>query len=368
MSGLELDVSVRRSDNFRLQIAATVPAGHTVALLGPNGAGKSTAVAAIAGLLPIDTGHIRLDGTSLDYPPDDVFVPADQRRIGVVFQDYLLFPHMSVLENVAFGLRSRGIGKDQALAAARDWLTRLGLSGLEDRKPDDLSGGQSQRVALARALVTEPDLLLLDEPLSALDVTTRTELRRALGEHLEEFQGPRMLITHDPTEAFLLADEVHIIEQGEVTQAGTPDEIRLRPRTPYAADLAGSNFILAKADSGLVTVGDHVLHLAEQMPDGPLVLTIHPAAISIYPSRPEGSPRNTWETTIGRVERLGGRTRLLTTAPLPLTVEVTTASFDDLRLETGSRIWVAIKATEIGVQSDRGIDSRIGSRVPESNR
>lgn len=354
--GLDLDVDVRRG-SFHLRVATTVAAGRTIALLGPNGAGKSTAVSAIAGLIPIDVGHITLDGTVLDDPRAGVFVPAEQRKVGVVFQDYLLFPHLSVLENVAFGLRTRGSGRDVAFTAARDWLTRLGLAGLEDRKPGELSGGQSQRVALARALVTGPDLLLLDEPLSALDVTTRTELRRALHEHLETFQGPRMLITHDPTEAFLLADEVHIIEQGEITQSGTPDEIRLRPQTPYAADLAGSNFIVAEARSDLVMVGDHVLHIADQVPDGPLVLTIHPTAVSVHKSHPEGSPRNTWETTIERVERLGARTRLLAGVPLPLMVEVTTASMDDLGLEVGSRIWVAIKATEIGVQIDREFDS-----------
>lgn len=368
MSGLDLDLRVRRGDTFRLRFATIVQPGRTVALLGPNGAGKSTVVSAIAGLIPIEAGHISLDKAILDDPVSDVFVPAEQRRIGVVFQDYLLFPHLSVAENVAFGLRSRGIGRDRALTAAGEWLTRLGLAGLAGRKPGGLSGGQAQRVALARALVTEPDLLLLDEPLSALDVTTRTEMRRALGEHLGEFRGPRLLITHDPTEAFLLADEVHIIEHGDITQSGTPEEIRLRPRTRYAADLAGANFILAEAHNGLVTAGDHILHLADPVPDGSLVLTIHPAAISIHKSHPEGSPRNTWQTTIDRVERLGRRTRLLTTSPLPLTVEVTTASIDELHLEIGSRIWVAIKATEIGVQTDGGVEPAIQSPVPESNR
>lgn len=350
--GLEVRARLRRSETFQLDIAVSVPAGHTVALLGPNGAGKSTAVAAIAGLLPIDEGVVSLGGTVLDDPANEVFVPAEERRIGVVFQNYLLFPHLSVIQNVAFGLRAKKVSRDEAFEQSRVWIGRLGLADLEQRKPGDLSGGQAQRVALARALVIEPTALLLDEPLSALDVTTRTEMRRVLGEHLANFGGPRLLITHDPTEAFLLADVVHIVEGGEITQAGSPDEIRLRPRTPYAADLAGSNFLIGAASGGILEVADHVLHVADEIPDGPVVVTIHPTAVSIHTRQPEGSPRNTWATTIDRVERLGTRTRLLTGQPLPLTVEVTEASRADLHLETGSDVWVAIKATEIGIQDN----------------
>lgn len=359
-NGLEVRARIRRSETFQLDIDLTVSAGRTVALLGPNGSGKSTAVAAIAGLLPIDEGRLVLDGETLDDPAEDIFVPADRRHIGVVFQDYLLFPHLSVLENVSFGLRTRGTGRDEAHQRSRAWIDRLGLAGLESRRPGDLSGGQAQRVALARALVTEPAALLLDEPLSALDVTTRTEMRRVLDEHLAAFGGPRMLITHDPTEAFLLADEVHIVEHGEITQAGTPDEIRMRPRTPYAADLAGSNFLVASASGGILKVADHVLHVAEELPDGPVVVTIHPTAVSIYTTRPEGSPRNTWLTTLDRVERLGTRARLRTGLPLPLTVEVTEAARSDLALQAGSQVWVAVKATEIGVQKDQFTGVSIG--------
>ena len=227
------------------------PLEQTVALLGPNGAGKSTAVAALAGLVPIDSGTIALAGTVLDDPGGGVLVPPEARSVGVVFQDYLLFPHLSVIENVAFGLRSRGVVHDAALARAGEWLERLGVADQARSKPGTLSGGQAQRVALARALVTEPELLLLDEPLSALDVTTRVQLRRVLAEHLEGFAGPRLLITHDPTEAFLLADLIHIIEDGAITQTGTADDIRLRPRTTYAADLAGANLFLGVAHDGI---------------------------------------------------------------------------------------------------------------------
>lgn len=350
--GLDAQLVVRRSEAFRLDIELSIPPGQTVALVGPNGAGKSTAVAAISGLLPIDSGRVVLNGTVLDAPGSDVFVPAERRRIGVVFQDYLLFPHLTVVENVAFGLRSRRVGHDGALTRSREWLARLGLGGREEHKPGDLSGGQAQRVALARALVTEPDLLLLDEPLSALDVTTRNELRHTLGEHLSAFNGPRLLITHDPSEAFLLADHICIIEHGAVTQSGDSDDILLRPQTSYAADLAGSNLIPGTAVAGVVEVGAHSLQVADQIPDGPVLVTIHPHAVSIHTRRPEGSPRNAWVTTVERIERLGTRSRLRTGAPLPLTAEVTEGARSELGLERGREIWVAVKATEIGVQTN----------------
>jgi len=367
--GLEVDLTIRRSDVFRLSLGLEIPAGTTVALLGPNGAGKSTAVAAIAGLLPIDAGLITLNGAVLDDPTSDVFVPADERSVGVVFQDYLLFPHLSVLENVAFGLRTRRMPREQAVARTRNWLERLGLGSLERRRPGDLSGGQAQRVALARALVTEPDLLLLDEPLSALDITIRTELRHTLAEHLDAFSGPRLLITHDPTEAFLLGDDIHVIENGAVTQSGVADDIRLRPRTQYAADLAGANLISGTASSGRVDTADQTVHIADDQVDGAVLLTIHPTAISIHANRPEGSPRNNWPTTVERVELLGTRVRLRTGPPLPLTVELTEAARAEMALTTGSTVWVAVKATEIGVQADHvgtGATHPTVDTVPES--
>ncbi len=352
--GLRAAMDVRRTGGFRLELELSIPAGETAALLGPNGAGKSTAVAALAGLLALDRGRVELAGTVLDDPAEGAFVPAEARRIGVVFQDYLLFPHLSVLENVAFGLRSRGTDRDEARDRAREWVDRLGLDGLEHRRPGDLSGGQAQRVALARALVPEPDLLLLDEPLSALDVTTRGRLRRTLAAHLEAFEGPRLLITHDPTEAFLLADTIHVLEDGALTQSGTADEIRLRPRTPYAADLAGSNLFTGTAAGGEVDVGPHVLHVADRDVQGPVLVTVRPTAVSLYRERPEGSPRNAWETTVDRVERLGDRVRLRTGPPLPLTVEITRDATEELELASGSGVWVAVKATEIGVEAGSG--------------
>lgn len=350
MRGLEARMEVRREDGFRVDMTLTMPAGQTVAVLGPNGAGKSTVVQALAGLLPLDSGKIALDGVVWDDPTAGVFVPPEERRIGIVFQDLLLFDHLDVVENVAFGLRSRGASRDEAADRTRAWLRRLGIEALADRHPGELSGGQAQRVALARALAAEPAVLLLDEPLSALDVAARSDLRRLLGEHLAAFAGPRLLITHDPVEAFLLADEVDVVEHGAVTQAGTADEIRLRPRTLYAADLAGVNFMRGTARDGVVRTGDRVLHIAVPELEGPVLVTIHPTAISVHSEPPGGSPRNAWATTVERVEPLGSRVRLLTGPPLPLAVEVTEAARSELRLGPGAAVWLAVKATEIRVE------------------
>ena len=280
-----------------------------------------------------------------------------------MFQDGLLFPHLTAIENVAFGLRSRGVQKSQARASAAHWLERMGLAAMAERRPGSLSGGEAQRVALARALVTEPRLLLLDEPLSALDVTTRAQLRRTLAVHLAGFDGPRLLITHDPTEAFLLADEIHVIEDGKLTQSGSADEIRRRPRTAYIADLSGSTLVIGRAADGVVDTGSHRLHIADHEVSGPVLAVIRASAISVHRQRPEGSPRNAWATRIELVEHLGDRARLLTGAPLPLTAEITEEALSELDLAVGLEVWVSIKATEINVEPYLPLEAGGGAAI-----
>lgn len=350
--GLAADMTVGYGDGFRIRASLSIPPGTTVALLGPNGAGKSTIVSALAGLLPLEQGRIELSGSVLDSPADATFVPPERRNIGVVFQDYALFPHMSVAENVAFGLRSRRMSGEQVRARVESWLQVLDLGDLASRMPGDLSGGQAQRVALARALVIDPDLLLLDEPLAAIDVSRRSSLRRRLAQHLEEFAGPRLLITHDSTDAFLLADEVLVVEGGVVTQTGTADEIRLRPRTPYAASFAGANLLQGHATDGHVRTGDFTLQIADHGIEGPVLAIIRPAAISVHLEKPEGSPRNTWATKVDVLEHLGDVVRIRTGMPLPLTIEITEEAVGALGIGGGSPIWASVKATEILVEPE----------------
>lgn len=350
-AGLAARIAVRRSPEFRLELDLQVEAGTTVALLGPNGSGKSTAVWALAGAIPIDEGLVTLAGRVLDDPAEGFFVPPEERHMGVVFQDVLLFPHLSVLDNVAFVLRPAMKTRREASKAAADRLDRFGLGDLAPLRPSQLSGGQAQQVGLARALASDPDLLLLDEPLSALDVGTRAQVRRTLTEHLQSFAGPRLLITHDPTEAFLMADRVVVIEDGTATQTGTPDEIRRHPRTSYAADLAGVNLITGEAANGTVRInGGPELQIADTSTAGRVLLTIHPRAVSVHAERPRGSPRNAWPSTITSVEVLGDRCRVQFGSPLPLSAEITTASQQYLGLATGREFWVAVKATEITVR------------------
>ena len=348
-AGLDARFAVRRSPEFRLELDLQVEAGTTVALLGPNGSGKSTAVWALAGVIPIDEGCVTLAGRVLDDQTEGVFVTPEERRMGVVFQDVLLFPHLTVADNVAFVLRPVMKTRWEASRAAADWLDRFGLADLAPLRPSQLSGGQAQQVGLARALAANPDLLLLDEPLSALDVGTRAQVRRTLVKHLQSFAGPRLLITHDPTEAFLMADRVVVVEDGSITQTGTPNEIRRHPRTSYAADLAGVNLITGVAANGTVRINGTELQIADTSITGMVLLTIHPRAASVHTECPQGSPRNTWPSTITSIEVLGDRCRVQFGSPLPLSAEITVASQQDLGLKTGSEFWVAVKATEITV-------------------
>jgi molybdate transport system ATP-binding protein len=351
--GLEARIVVHRGTTFSLDVELRIEAGTTAALLGPNGAGKSTAVNAIAGILPIDRGRIAVAGRSLDDPERGLFVPPEQRRVGVVFQDYLLFEHLSVIDNVAFGPASsrRRRRRRESRQLVWRWIEALDLADLAHRRPRELSGGQAQRVALARALASEPDVLLLDEPLAALDVASRSQLRRTLAEHLSHYGGPRLVITHDPTDAFLLADRVHVVENGRLTQAGTPPEMRCRPATAYVAALAGTNLLTGVNDHGSIALDDHpyVLQAADTHTNGPVLVTIHPSAVALHDDEPHGSPRNTWPTTVATVEPLGEITRVTIAKPVPLTVDITPAATAALGIVPGRAIWASVKATEIAV-------------------
>jgi molybdate transport system ATP-binding protein len=268
----------------------------------------------------------------------------------MVFQDGVLFPHLSALDNVAFGLRSKGRKDARKLAAG--WLERVGLFTHQGSRAGQLSGGEAQRVALARALAPEPRVLLLDEPLSALDHGARTQMRRLLLEHLGGLEIPRILVTHDPAEAFLLADHIVVVEAGSITQSGPPEDLRSRPRSRYVADLVGINLFEGQARDGIATVGGgHRLHMADPALIGKTLITIRPQAIALSRSRPEGTPRNVWESSIVALEAYQDRIRVVLTDPLPIVAEITPSAARELALDQGSAVWVAIKATEIAAEA-----------------
>jgi len=294
---------------------------------------------------------VTLDGVVLEDTQADVRVPTERRSIGVVFQDYLLFPHMTALENVAFGPRSRGTPRASARARAHEMLERVGLDDVADAKPRALSGGQAQRVALARARATAPRLLLLDEPLSAMDAGARAELRRGLTRHLAAFPGTCLVITHDPIEAMTLGDKLVVLEAGRVVQAGTPGELSSHPRSRYVADLLGLNLYRGRMEEGAVLLaGGRRLIAADPLPHGGEVFAVvPPRAVALHRTLPDGSPRNVWKGEVQDLDVVGNHVRAHVTGELPVIAEVTPGAVASLRLGDGGPVFVAVKAMEIEV-------------------
>jgi molybdate transport system ATP-binding protein len=347
-------------DDFKVEIDITVERGETVALVGPNGAGKSTVLRAIAGLHPLSSGRLTFGAEVWDDPAADTFVAARLRGVGAVFQSYLLFEHLSALDNVAFGLQARRIDRRQARALAGAALDRLEIGDLAEQLPSALSGGQAQRVALARALVLEPTVVLLDEPLAALDATSRGAVRHDLPRWLAESRAgdggvaARMVVTHDPVDAHALADRVVVLEAGRVTQIGTPADLAARPRSTYVADLMGTNVLHGELSGSVFAVehGSSLIVGAHDAADGPAVAAIRPAAVSLHRIQPEGSPRNVWETTIVGIDRASERVRVRLGGPFELVVEVTEAGLAALGASIGDTVWASVKASEISVVTD----------------
>jgi molybdate transport system ATP-binding protein len=336
---LHAELRVQRA-SFALEVDLTIEPGEVVALLGPNGAGKTTALRALAGLVPSDS-RIRHNGSTWDG------LPAEKRPIGVVFQDYLLFAHMSALDNVAFGLRARGTRKAEADAVALQWLDQVGLADFARAKPRTLSGGQAQRVALARALATSPELLLLDEPLAALDASTRLRVRSELARHLQDYPGHTLLVTHDPLDAMVLADRLVILEHGRVVQEGAPRDVVRQPQTDYVANLVGLNFYRGVADGTEVRLDDGGTLTIAEPADGPVHVVFPPSAVSLFPAKPAGSPRNTWQASVSGIEQHAHTTRVDLDGSPAVLADITTATVAELRLQPGDTLWASLKATEI---------------------
>jgi molybdate transport system ATP-binding protein len=345
MTTVDAHLVVARGE-FRLDVNLSIAAGEVVALLGPNGAGKTTALRTLAGLLPLTGGYVRLGGDTLDDPYRRMWTPPERRHIGVVFQDYLLFPHLTALENVAFGPRSHGLSRPAAREQAAGWLARVGLAEQARAKPRQLSGGQAQRVALARALAVEPALLLLDEPLAALDARTRLDTRAELQRHLADHPGATLLVTHDPLDALVLADRLVIVEDGHIVQEGDAATITAQPRTDYVARLVGLNLYRGRADGHVVHIGETFALAVADPADGEVFVAFPPAAVALHADRPDGSPRNTWPATITDIQRHGDNLRVQLAGPITAAADITPAAASHLRLAPGQPVWAALKAVE----------------------
>ena len=361
--GLVAQVGVERG-SFALRAALTVPAGEVVCVLGPNGAGKTTLLRALAGLLPLTGGRLVLDGQVLDDPAAGAFLPAHRRPVGVVFQDYLLFPHLSARDNIVFGLRARHrAGRRAARAAADGWLDRLGLAAHGARRPAALSGGQAQRVAIARALAPGPRLLLLDEPLAALDIATRSEVRAQLATTLGTLDASVLMVTHDPLDAMILADRLVILEAGRVVQSGPAAEVARRPRTPYVARLVGLNLYagtasgdrVALAGGGELRVPADVGRVGGDTGDGAVLVAIRPTAVALHTEAPShGSPRNVLAGPVEGLEPFGDRVRVTVASTPAIHADITAAALADLRLAPGRLVWATVKATDLDVYPAHG--------------
>jgi molybdate transport system ATP-binding protein len=351
--GLDCDAEVSRG-GFMLRVALTAPPGEVLGILGPNGSGKSTLLSAVAGLIPVSAGRILVDGQVVDNAGTGEFLEAAQRPVGFVFQNYRLFPHMTVLDNVAFSPRVRGVSRREARATASGWLQRLGLASFADRRPADLSGGQAQRVALARALAGNPALLLLDEPLSALDARTRLDVQSELSRHLADFGGPCLLVTHDPLEALVLADRLLVLEDGRIVQAGTPAQIARRPATEYVARLVGLNLYSGKVDGAEVRLrGGGVFVVPDHGQHGDVLVALRPSSVIVSLERPDTSARNTWPATIVGLTLLTDRVRIDLEGEPSALVDVTPAAVSALALTSGRPVWLTAKASDLEVYSYR---------------
>lgn len=351
-----------------VDVALDIAPGQTLALLGPNGAGKSTVLAVAAGLLRPDVGRVSLDGRPLTVrgPGErDLQVPPHDRHVALLAQEPLLFPHLSVLDNVAFGPRSRGAhgssrdsrsggtragsNRARSRAAARHWLREVGIEELADRRPAQLSGGQAQRAAVARALAADPGLLLLDEPMAALDVAVTPALRQTLRRVLAD--RTVLLVTHDVLDALLLADRVVVLDGGRIVDQGETAEVLARPRSPFTARLAGLNLVAGVWHEEAVLTDDG-LRVEGQATDprpragDPVVAVFPPSAVAVFLDAPGGSPRNALEVTVTHLEPHGGQIRVRTDH---LSADVTPRAVADLDLAPGSRAFFVIKATEIAV-------------------
>jgi molybdate transport system ATP-binding protein len=313
-TGLHVDLTVPE----RARIVLDAEPGSVVAVIGPNGAGKSSFVRALAGLVPAD-GTALLDGTDL------LGLSARDREVGLVFQGQLLFPHLSALDNVAFGPRSRGRSRRDADQHAQELLDTFGIGHLSHRRPRELSGGQAQRVAIARALATAPKLLLLDEPFAGLDVTVAMALRIELAQHLANFDGVTILVTHEAIDALTLADQVLVLDEGVVAQRGTPQHVAAQPATDHVARLVGVNLV---RDDGEFT-------------------TFSPRDVTVSLRRPEGSARLQWQGSVASAQQHGDAVRLLVNSDPPLLADVTPQAAAELGLAPGCEVWLSVKATAV---------------------
>ncbi len=339
-----------------VDLSLHVAPGETLAIMGPNGAGKSTAVQMLAGLLKPDSGTATLDGRALfRLSPGTTWLPPHERGVGVLAQEPLLFPHLNVLDNVAFGPRSQGAGRRTSRETARRWLAEVDLVELSGRMPAELSGGQAQRVALARALATEPELLLLDEPMAALDVNSTPFLRSLLKRVLAGRRA--IIVTHDVLDALMLADRIIIMEAGRIVESGPTATVLSHPRSAFAASLAGLNVLTGSLSGATLLMSDGGQVAGQPVGSGAVgvsgddafggrdgLAAFPPSAVSVFLAPPAGSPRNVFKVAVDELEPQGGHIRVRAGK---LAADVSPAAVAELGLLPGIEVFFVVKAAEV---------------------
>jgi molybdate transport system ATP-binding protein len=351
--GLELDAALRRGA-FDLEARLSLAPGETLALVGPSGAGKSTCLAVIAGLVRPRAGRVVCAGEVWYDEGRGIWAAPEKRRAGLLFQEYALFPHLTVRHNVGYGARARGRSRAEAAAAASRWMERLWLGGLGERRVGELSGGQRQRVALARALASEPRALLLDEPFGSLDVATRGSVRSELRRFLAEFGLPTILVTHDPVDALALGERIAVLEDGRLTQVGTREQLLTKPRSAFVAQLAGLNLYSAELAPGrglkeARASGGVSFHVLADEGQGPAFVAFAPAEVSLSRERLPGSAQNAFPGRVVEIQPLPDRLRVVVDVGVMLAAEVTREAAGRLGLGVGGPVWASVKATAIHV-------------------
>jgi molybdate transport system ATP-binding protein len=358
-AGLSARVTTRRG-GFTLDVDVAVEPGEVVAVLGPNGSGKSTLLGTLAGLFAPESATVTLAERVLTDTTAGVTVPVHRRRVGLLSQQALLFPHLSARDNVAFGPRCAGRGRRAAAAVADRWLAEMGVAELADRRPAELSGGQAQRVAIARALAVEPDLLLLDEPFAALDVDAAPAVRAVLRRVVRDVGQTVLVVTHDVLDAVVLADRLVVLADGEVVEQGPTAEVLARPRSGFAARIAGLGLVSGTACAGGLKASDGTLvsgAASEPVEEGePAVAVFAPRSVAVHRDRPGGSPRNVLPVRLAAMEPQGEVVRLRAGATERgpawvdgLAADVTPAAVAELGVEPGDELWFAVKAAEVAV-------------------
>lgn len=337
-----------------VDIDLSVDDGQVLALLGPNGVGKSTVLAMIAGLLQPDDGVVSIGDTVVTDTTAGVFVPPHARGVAMLAQQAMLFPHMTVAANVAYAPRCRGSSRRAARADAARWLDAVDAGHLADRRPAALSGGQAQRVAVARALAARPRVLLLDEPMAALDVTTAPAVRRLLRTVLRDEHRTAIIVTHDLLDALAIADRVAVLDDGRVVEHGPTQQILTVPRSRFAARLAGVNLVSGTitAPGTLTTAWDlSITGQGDVAPGEAAVALFRPSSVAVHSDPPHGSPRNVLPATIAEVDLDGATARIRaqdqpdgTAGPA---ADVTLAGAADLALEPGRAVYFVVKAQEV---------------------